>query len=263
VLDCPSLKIAQKKEKSSMNRPPIGGVGYLLQGLGLITKPNLRIFVTIPLIINSLLFSGGIWLAYGQLQHLMGRIEGFFPDWLSWLSWLLIPIFILAAILVIFFTFTIVANLISAPFNSLLAEKVEEHLTGKKLPPEEGGFKRIIKDIVPLLMNEIGKIVYYILWSIPLLILFIIPVVNIIAPFIWMIFTAWMLAVQYADIPMANHELNGKEIRRRLKAQRVTSLSFGGSVMILTMIPVINFIAMPAAVAGATAMWVEKLQKVK
>jgi CysZ protein len=251
----------KKRKNILMNKTPIGGMGYLLYGMGLITKPNLRIFVTIPLLINSILFAGGIWFAYSKLQYLMGWVETLLPDWLSWLSWLLIPIFIIAAIFVILFTFTIIANFISAPFNSLLAEKVEEHLTGKKLPPGKGGWQRVIKDIIPLMMNEIGKIVYYLIWSIPLLILFLIPVVNIIAPFTWMIFSAWMMVLQYADIPMSNHELKGKEIRRRLKTQRLTSLSFGGSVMILTMIPVVNFIAMPAAVAGATAMWVERLEE--
>ncbi|MBF0194969.1 MAG: sulfate transporter CysZ [Magnetococcales bacterium] len=244
-----------------MNKPQTGGMGYLFYGLRLIAMPNMRIFVTIPLIINSILFAGSIWFAYGKLQHLMGWVEGFLPGWLSWLSWLLIPMFIVAAMLVIFFTFTMIANLISAPFNSLLAQKVEEHLTNQKLIQQEESWQRILKDIFPQLINEIKKIAYYAVWSIPLLILFIIPVINLIAPFIWMLFSAWMLALQYADVPMSNHQLSGKEIRRRLKTQTLTSLSFGGSVMILTMIPVINFIAMPAAVAGATAMWVERLQE--
>ncbi|MBF0379629.1 MAG: sulfate transporter CysZ [Magnetococcales bacterium] len=246
-----------------MNNAPKSGMGYLFYGFSLISKPDLRIFVTIPLIINSLLFATGIWFAYGQLQNLVVWVEGYLPGWLSWLSWLLIPLFIIASILIIFFTFSIVANLISAPFNSLLAEKVEEHLTGNKIPEDEGGWQRVLKDIIPLFMNEIGKSVYFITRAIPLLILFLIPVVNLVAPFIWMVFSAWMMAQQYADVPMSNHELSGKEVRRRLNSDKFTSLSFGGSVMVLTMIPVINFFAMPAAVAGATAMWVERLQKIK
>jgi uncharacterized protein involved in cysteine biosynthesis len=30
----------------------------------------------------------------------------------------------------------------------------------------------------------------------------------------------------------------------------------------MTMVPVLNFVVMPAAVAGATAMWVDELQDV-
>ncbi|MBF0359132.1 MAG: sulfate transporter CysZ [Magnetococcales bacterium] len=243
-----------------MKKTPISGLGYLFKGIALITKPGLRIYVTIPLLINSLLFGIGIWYGYGQVQLVMEKVSSFLPEWLAWLSWLLIPLFIIATVVLLFFTFTIVANLISAPFNSLLAEKVEELLTGEKLPQGEGGWQRIIKDTLPLIMNEIGKIGYFLAWTIPLLILFIIPVVNIAAPFIWLVFSAWMLVVQYADVPMANHELSGKEIRRRLKTQRFTSLAFGGGVLMMTMVPVLNFISMPVAVAGATAMWVDRLK---
>jgi len=91
--------------------------------------------------------------------------------------------------------------------------------------------------------------------------LFVIPVVNIAAPFLWLAFSAWIMAVQYADFPMGNHGLKGPEIRRRLAAKRITSLGFGGGVLALTSIPIINFIAMPVAVCGATAWWVEGLQK--
>jgi CysZ protein len=33
-------------------------------------------------------------------------------------------------------------------------------------------------------------------------------------------------------------------------------MGFGGATLVGTMIPIVNFIVMPAAVAGATALWV-------
>jgi len=45
-----------------------------------------------------------------------------------------------------------------------------------------------------------------------------------------------------------------------LRRRRLLSIGFGAAAASLTMIPVVNFIAMPAAVAGATAMWVRELQ---
>ena len=47
---------------------------------------------------------------------------------------------------------------------------------------------------------------------------------------------------------------------RRLAQRRGISLGFGGGVMIMTSIPVVNFFAMPVAVAGATLLWVEQFQ---
>jgi CysZ protein len=39
------------------------------------------------------------------------------------------------------------------------------------------------------------------------------------------------------------------------------SLGFGLAVMISTVLPLVNFVIMPAAVAGATVMWIETRKK--
>jgi len=114
-----------------------------------------------------------------------------------------------------------------------------------------------------LVINELKKIIYFVAWAIPFLVLFLIPVLNLAAPFLWIFFTAWMLAMQYADYPMANYKIRLKEVRQRLGEKRITSLGFGGMTMLVTMIPIGNFIVMPAAVAGATIYWVEKLKNIK
>ena len=45
------------------------------------------------------------------------------PGWLDWLRYILWPLFAVAAVLVTFFTFSLVANLVASPFNGLLAER--------------------------------------------------------------------------------------------------------------------------------------------
>ena len=64
------------------------------------------------------------------------------------------------------------------------------------------------------------------------------------------------MALQYTDYPMANHGLDFPAQRRLLGHRRWLALGFGIVVMALTLIPVVNFLVMPIAVAGATAMWV-------
>jgi CysZ protein len=58
---------------------------------------------------------------------------------------------------------------------------------------------------------------------------------------------------------MSNNGLKFKEIRARLRSQRLMGLGFGAAAAALTMVPVLNFLAMPSAVAGGTAMWVKGL----
>ena len=49
-----------------------------------------------------------------------------------------------------------------------------------------------------------------------------------------------------------DHGIGFAEQRRRLAAQRINTLSFGAATLVATLIPGINFLVMPAAVAGAT-----------
>jgi CysZ protein len=241
-----------------MANNPLSGAGYLLRGLSLITRPGLRRFVLIPLLINILIFSLLIWLGVDQFEVLMNRFLPADGGWLAWLRWLLWPLFALALVLVVFYTFTVIANLLAAPFNGMLAEQVERYLGGE-MPNQSGGFKQIVKDFLPSLASELRKMGYFLLRAIPLLILFLIPGLNIAAPFLWLLFSAWFLALEYGDYPMANHGLSFAEQRQRLRQTRFTALAFGGGLTLLMMVPILNFVAMPAAVAGATVFWKERL----
>ena len=49
-------------------------------------------------------------------------------------------------------------------------------------------------------------------------------------------------------------------MKHAIASKRLTSLGFGAGVMAGTMIPVVNFIIMPAAICGATVYWVEELK---
>lgn len=233
-----------------------GSRGFM-EGLRLIRKPVLRRFVLIPLLLNILLFAGLLWYAVGWVGALIDWLLGYLPGFLDWLSYLLWPIFALVSALVIFYTFSAVANLIGAPFNELLAAAVEKHLTGQ--PVEEAGdWKTVVKEFVPSLLSELRKLLYFILWAIPFGLLFLIPGINLAAPFLWALFSAWMLSVEYVGYPMVNHKLLFTEQRTRLRRRRGLALGFGGTTLLFTMIPVLNFLVMPAAVAGATALWVRE-----
>jgi len=233
------------------------GPAYLREGLALLRKPGLRRYVVMPLLVNVLLFGGLIWWTFGWVdtasQYLIDRL----PAWLQWLSQLVVPVFVLTSLVLIFYTFSIFANLIAAPFNGLLAEAVEAQLTGK---PLQGDWRQLMRDILPSVFSELRKMLYFALRAVPLLVLLLVPAVNVVASLLWLLFSAWMMTVQYIDYPMANHGLFFKQQRARLRKRPLLAWSFGGTVMLCTMIPLVNFFVMPAAVAGATLIWVREGQ---
>jgi sodium-dependent dicarboxylate transporter 2/3/5 len=91
------------------------------------------------------------------------------------------------------------------------------------------------------------------------LLLFLIPGINLAAPFLWLAFGAWMLALEYADCPLGNHGVTFRESRGLIAQRRGVALGFGTVIMGLTAVPGLNLIAMPVAVCGATAMYVGEL----
>ncbi|MEJ2346342.1 MAG: sulfate transporter CysZ [Gammaproteobacteria bacterium] len=236
----------------------VKGAGYFIRGLALLRAPGVRRWVAIPLAINTVLFAAAIALGAQQFGQLVDWLLSFLPGWLDWLQFLLWPLFALFALVVTFFAFTVVANLVGAPFNGLLAEAVERHLRGAP-PVDTGGWAAVLRDALPALVDELRKLAYFLLWGIPLLLLTLVPVVNLAAPFLWAWFSAWMLALEYGDYPMGNHGLRFAEQRRRLRRRLPLTLGFGAAVAVATLVPLFNFLVMPAAVAGASALWSEQL----
>jgi CysZ protein len=163
----------------------------------------------------------------------------------------------ISLLLLMFFTFTLVANLLSAPFNGLLAVAVEYQLRGQTIDPPPD-WAQLLRDVLPVLLNETGKFAYYLAWALPLLLLFIVPLLQLLAPAAWMLFSAWMMALQYLDYPMSKQQLRFRQVRTSVGQHRWLSLGFGAAVTTGTLLPVVNLFVMPAAVAGATALWLER-----
>jgi CysZ protein len=227
----------------------IKGFLDVFSAFGLLFKPGIRRFVLIPFFINLGLFSLATKLLSDQLDSWLQKL---LPDWLNWLEWLIVPLFWITMALIVYYTFTVIANLIAAPFNSILSAKIEAMLTGQK--PQDINSDGFIKLMFRTIKSELQKILYAIKWFIPLLIITVIPAVNIISPFLWILFAVWFFALEYNDYPLANRGLFFEDIKSYNRKNRMRALGLGSAVFVLTSIPVVNFFAMPVAVAGATKL---------
>ncbi len=234
------------------------GMSYFGQGFDLITTKGLKRFVFVPLTINLVLFSVAFYFLIGEIQVGVDYITGLIPDFLGWLktsiTFLIWPLAVISILLSFALLFGTLANWIAAPFNGLLAEKVERHLTGQSLGDD--GLLAIIKDIPRTIGREVTKFMYYLPRAIGFLLLFfILPVVGQV---LWFLFGAWMMAIQYCDYPFDNHKVPFKVMKTHMSHRKGLSYPFGIAVNIMAMIPIINFLVMPVAICGATAMWVDE-----
>ena len=236
------------------NNNVLTGASYLLEGFKLLFKPGLKRFVILPLIVNMLVFISLFFLSYHFFNQFNHWIESQLPHWLHWLGFILWALFFVGFSLLVLYTFIILANLIAAPFNSFLAEKVEWYLTGKT---HEQTFWATCKDFPRAMGRQLAVLGYYIPRAGVFIILFFIPIIQLFAAFIWFGFNAWMMSLQYLDYPTDNQRIAFKTVRAQLNKKRWLILGFGLSVLIFTMIPILNFFVIPAAVAGATKLWIE------
>jgi CysZ protein len=221
---------------------PLLGVKFFGQGIKLVGNPKLRKFVVIPILINLLLY--GIAFTLGYL-YLGDVIDQFIPSWLQWLRWILWPLFFISFFIGGFFTFTVLANLIAAPFYGMLSAATLTIISGESATVTEAPWLKVVK-------AELRRAAYLGVRAILLVILSIIPGINVLAPFLWALFGAWGMALEYMAYPLENAGVLFSEQRKLIGSVRWGALSFGGLAAVGLAFPIINIIVAPAAVIGAT-----------
>ena len=232
------------------------GPAALAAGFRLMVTPGLKRFVLVPLLSNIVILSGFIWFTFGLIDGWLDGLIASLPEWLSFLGWLLWPLALIALLGFVLYGFNATTALIAAPFNGLLAEKVELKLrNGQVSFPDEG----IAEMVKRSLERELQKQWFFLKRVIVLLIISFIPVINLVSPLLWFLFSVWMLSVQYMDYPMDNHKIGFHDMQRRLKNNWWHTVSFGLTSYLLMFVPFINLLFMPAAVAGATWLWVNQV----
>jgi CysZ protein len=229
----------------------ISVVAYLFKGLKLLTTPALRSFVLIPIAINVVLYSVALFLGYWYLDSWITQA---IPDSLHWLTWLIYPLFFISFCLVGFFTFSLLANLIAAPFYAKLAAKTLVVIDAPQLSTFEPSAIQVWK-------AELNRLRYSLTRTLPLLILFLIPIVNLVAPLLWLGFSAWCVALEYFAFPLENRGVLFLEQKAQLSKMKFSALSFGGLVTLAQSLPVINIVIAPVAIIAATLYTQDKLQQ--
>ncbi|UJF23917.1 sulfate transporter CysZ [Suttonella sp. R2A3] len=233
-------------------------INTLLEGFRWLSRPGLRRYVWVPLSINIVVFALATW---GFVHYLNVVMEHFLPadSWLSYLRWVLWPLLAVLFGLIVFYTFSLLANLIAAPFNGFLAAAVERLETG--VTPDSG--LTLAQEARASISQEVRKTFFFLSRAVVLLILSLIPVLNLIAPFLWFAFSAWVAYLQYMDYPMANHGIRFAEQRRRLRGRPLDTFGFGGLATVMMMVPILNLFAMPVSVIGATLHWCRHIKEEK
>ena len=230
---------------------PSAGFASFLEGFSLARHPGLRRYTWLPVLISLVVCVTGLYFAFDYLIDVTNRWIAALPDWLSWLDLLLKPLLYVTGVLGGTWLFGLLAVLIASPFLGAFSMALERIRYGSA--PETD--TAIWTDISMSLARDARKILYHLPRLLLVFLLTLIPVINLAAPVIWLLFGAWTMAVQFVDYPTENRQQPFQDTLTKLKANRAAALAFGLCATGALMIPLLNFLLIPVAVAGGTVLW--------
>lgn len=248
------------------------GVSYVTEGFALARKPAMRPYMLVPLLVNIVLFSVAGYLVVDWAYSWIGGLDTSVDlwSWLDWaegalnstlavLKWFLFAAIILFLIFLMGSTFTMLAHILISPFVGILGEQAEKQLHTPAFPQHT-----LMQIAWRTTKREIRKLGYWLVRALGLgvvsLVIYFVPVVNAVVPVIWFLFGAWMLALQYIDVPADNNGKSFEEVLQLMRDNRMTVMGFGSVVMLMTSMPIVNLFVIPVAVCGGVVFWVRKIQ---
>ena len=239
----------------------MSGFRYFIRGLSLILEPGIRGFVAIPLLINLLVFAGVSWFLWQLTGDMTAWAVETLGEWVKSIIWLLYLVLGILWLIIYGYSFSMISNTIAAPFYGLLAERVQARVSGD-LQGEALTFAAFMVMVRRAFVREWQKLLYLLPRLLLLLVvslpLYFIPVIGMLVPVMWFVWGAWSLALENIDYVADNNQVTFPAMKQSMKVRRVFCLSFGSAAVIAASIPLFNLLAVPAAVAGGTAMWLEQ-----
>jgi CysZ protein len=235
----------------------VRGFSYPLRAAKfLVKKPGLLKYMAIPFAINLLVFSLSVYFGLDMFERLLAAYAPSPEVWygmiLYYLAWI---VAMLLTTVVVFFSFTVIGNLIASPFNELLSERTEALKIGNSAE-EKFSAARFLADAKNALFVEVKKMTVFISGMLLLLTINLIPGIgSVIYALLAPLFTLFFLVVEYLAFVLMRKQLSFADQRRYVSKRPVMMLGFGCGVFCLLAIPFLQFFCIPLAVVGATLLW--------
>lgn len=247
---------------------PVGfgkGLTYVFAGARFVyfRHPGLIRYWIIPILISIFAIAGAAWASWTYSEAIIDTVwpepdgDGFFSSMLRGIHNVLEVIVSAIVWFTSLFLVLALSNVIAAPFNDALSEAVERLETGAQGSPFS--LSAVLKDTGRTVWLELTKLIVFVGVMGPLLCCgFTIPVIGQLAyPTIGFLFTSLYLSMDYIDWPACRHKKSSGYRWAFLKTRFSAAFGFGTGVFLLLMIPGLNLLFMPAAVAGGTLLFLD------
>lgn len=234
--------------------------GAPLKALGFIRRHrSLWWLAALPFLVNLALFVLLFWLGYSYLdQWVQGLIPGGEGWWWQALTYLLIVLLVLALLAMGVYLFAVVGAIISAPFLELLTAKAEGLVKGvpRGAPQIDTGLARGIWRVI---RQSLMRLIMFLAVMLPLLLLNLIPGLGglIYSGLAWLV-TSFFLALEFMDYPLDRRGLGLGQKIAYVRGMGLGWLGFGGAVLLMGLVPIVNFALLSLAAVGGTLLYLQK-----
>jgi CysZ protein len=236
----------------------VAGGADVLRGIGLfLGTPGVRLLGILPVVLAALLVLALLGLLVVYLDELAGALTPFADRW-DESSRTLVRVgaglaLLLGSMAVLVVSFTVIAQIIGQPFYERISDRVEHQLGVQRGPerldaPWWWTFPRASLESALLLALTLAC-------TAPLFVLGLIPVLGqTVVPVLQALVAGFFLAAELLAIPLERRGLHLAGRLRFVWRHRAQTLGFGVTAFVLFLVPLMNVLAMPGAVVGATLL---------
>ena len=235
---------------------PLAGGTDVLRGIGMfLGTPGVRLLGILPVVLAALVVLTLLSLLVVYLDELAATVTPFADTW-DERTRALVRVgaglaLLLGSTVVLVVSFTVIAQIIGQPFYERISDRIEHQLGAAPAgadAPWWRTFPRASLESLLLLGLTLAC-------TAPLFVLGLFPVLGqTVVPVVQALVAGFFLAVELLAIPLERRGLHLAGRLRFVWRHRAQTLGFGVTAFLLFLIPLMNVLAMPGAVVGATLL---------
>jgi CysZ protein len=212
-----------------------------------------------PMLINLVIYGSVFIFSYSWF---MSRVESWLGIqaadagfWLRFAHTALLIVGFLVLLFLCYLVFTILGNLVTAPFNEEISQRVEE-IVAKDQKQHKMGFW---EDAYISIKGEAQKLAFYLTILLFIFLLNLIPVAgSIVSTVFGLIFSFFYNALDFLDYPMTRKKMRFSSKLKVTRSGKLVTYGFGCAAFLLMFLPVVNVFMKPILVAAGTSLFYER-----
>lgn len=238
----------------------VHAAGAPLTAVGFIGRHrNLWWLAALPFLVNLALFGLLFWLSYTYLgQWVQGLLPGGQGWWWQALTYLLLVLLVLALLALEVYLFAVVGRIVCEPFLELLTRRTER--LARNMPPGAPTVDSgLLRDVLRVIRQSLMRLLLFLAVMLPLLLINLIPGLGglVYSALAWLV-TSFFLALEFMDYPLDRRGLRLRDKMAYVRGMGLGWLGFGSAVLVIGLVPVINFTLLPLAAVGGTLLYLER-----